>query len=203
MSRQNVGVEHLTLDFPLSPYRGFGREAGFNAIYFWSAAHCWVRDVAVVNADAGVVLDGTQFCTVSDVELTSGPRGVDNGAWGVWLKNGADNLITGLAVTTRFVRDVAVQGVQVGTVVANSAGLDLAIDLLYGGPYGTLVSNVDAGYGSRLWGIQSNAAKGTSYDTWWNVKTQIPVRLLCFFSRVVFVHCLCFQSAFILPLLFL
>ena len=129
-----MGVEHLTLEFPASPYRGFGREAGYNALYFWSTAHCWVRDVAVVNADAGLVLDGTQFCTVADVELASGPRGVDNGAWGVWLKNGADNLITGLSVSTRFVRDVAVQGVQPGTVLANSSGVDLSVDLLYGGP---------------------------------------------------------------------
>jgi hypothetical protein len=59
-----VGVEHLTIEFPQSPYKGFGTDQGFNAIYFWSAAHCWVRNVAIINADLGVALDGTHFCTV-------------------------------------------------------------------------------------------------------------------------------------------
>jgi len=53
------------IEFPLTPYRGIGSEAGFNAVYFWSTAHCWVKNVAIINADMGVAMDGTYFCTVS------------------------------------------------------------------------------------------------------------------------------------------
>jgi hypothetical protein len=59
-----VGVEHLTIEFPATPYKGFGSDQGFNAIYFWSTANCWVKNVAIINADLGVALDGTFFCTV-------------------------------------------------------------------------------------------------------------------------------------------
>jgi hypothetical protein len=64
-SRQQAGIQDLTIEFPLTPYRGMGREAGFNAIYFWSVVHCWVKNVAIINADMAVTLDGTHFCTVS------------------------------------------------------------------------------------------------------------------------------------------
>jgi hypothetical protein len=64
LTRQLVGVEDLTIEFPLTPYKGLGTEAGYNALYFWSTAHCWVKNVAIINADMGVTLDGTHFCTV-------------------------------------------------------------------------------------------------------------------------------------------
>jgi hypothetical protein len=103
----------------VSPYRGIGSEAGYNALYLWYTPHCWIRDVSILNADMGIALDGGFFCTIENVELGAGPRGVDTGAWGVWLKNGADVVVKGLRVSTRFVRDIAVQGVQTGTVVVN------------------------------------------------------------------------------------
>lgn len=65
LTRQQVGVEDLTIEFPQTPYKGFGTEQGYNALYFWSTAHCWVKNVAIINADMGVALDGTYFCTVS------------------------------------------------------------------------------------------------------------------------------------------
>lgn len=63
-SRQQVGIESVTIEFPLTPYKGMGKEAGYNAVYFWSAVHCWVKNVAIINADMAVALDGTHFCTV-------------------------------------------------------------------------------------------------------------------------------------------
>lgn len=119
LPRQNVGAESLTIEFPLTPYLGSGKEAGWNGLYFWSTTHCWVRDVSIINADLGIALDGTYFCTVQDVQLGSGPRGPDNGLWGIWLKNGADVLLRNVQFATRFLRDIAVQGAQVGTVVSN------------------------------------------------------------------------------------
>ena len=167
-TRQQVGVESLTIEFPLTPYRGMGREAGYNALYFWSTVHCWVKNVAIINADMALALDGTHFCTVRQhgrmaclctrlrtrtscacllcqrswrrraqaclhahcrglcpqvdgLQLSSGGRGVNNGLWGIWLKNGADNLVRGFRAGARLIRGIAVQGLQPGTVIANSA----------------------------------------------------------------------------------
>lgn len=57
---------------------------------------------------------------VDGLQLSSGNRGVNNGAWGVWLKNGADILVKDLNAQARMVRDIAVQGLQPGTVIVNS-----------------------------------------------------------------------------------
>jgi hypothetical protein len=57
---------------------------------------------------------------VDGLQLSSGNRGVLNGAWGVWVKNGADTLIKDLNAQARMVRDIAVQGLQPGTVIVNS-----------------------------------------------------------------------------------
>jgi hypothetical protein len=78
-----------------------------------------VRDISIINADMGIAMDGGFFCTIQNVELGAGPRGVDSGTWGIWLKNGADVLVKGVRVTTRFSRDIAVQGLQPLTVIAN------------------------------------------------------------------------------------
>ncbi len=56
---------------------------------------------------------------IRNVQLTSGSRGTDNGLWGMWFKNGADNLVTNFQIQTRFVRDIALQGLQPGMVINN------------------------------------------------------------------------------------
>lgn len=57
---------------------------------------------------------------VSNVQFTSGNRGVDNGFQGIWVKgSSSDNLITAFNFTTRFVRDISLQGVVVGNVISN------------------------------------------------------------------------------------
>ncbi len=53
--------------------------------------------------------------------------------------------------------------------------MDLAVVSLYGGPYGTLVSNVDVGYGSRPWGGTSMGTSAASFLTWWNLHSRITV----------------------------
>ena len=54
----------MTMEFPARPFPGWGKEAGYNAIYFWTVSNCWVKDVSIINADNGVVMDGCNFCSV-------------------------------------------------------------------------------------------------------------------------------------------
>lgn len=57
---------------------------------------------------------------VDNLQLISGNRGVSSGAWGVWIKNGADMLVKNLNAQARMVRDITVQGLQPGTAIVNS-----------------------------------------------------------------------------------
>lgn len=54
---EEVGVEHLAVEFPDVPYAGHLKERGYNAITFHDGVvNGWVRDVRILNADSGVLL---------------------------------------------------------------------------------------------------------------------------------------------------
>jgi len=64
------------------------------------------------------------------------------------------------------------QAYQVGSVIASGAGTDLRVEALYGGPYATLVTNVDIGRGSRPFGPLWNGQRPSSYMTYWNIRVR-------------------------------
>ncbi|MEO6786886.1 MAG: glycosyl hydrolase family 28-related protein, partial [Chthoniobacteraceae bacterium] len=105
------GVENLAFEFPVTPYRGHFTELGFNPVALSGVAHCWVRNLHVLNADSGPYIGGV-FNTAQDVVLESA-RPVDKqqctGHHGISL-GGGDNLVTGFDIRTRFIHDITVSG---------------------------------------------------------------------------------------------
>lgn len=74
-------------------------------------------------ADMGIIVDGSAFFTVRQLHMgVTAPRGANgyDGTWGVWLKNGADVLITSFNMSCAFTQDF---GVQVGAVAQQQAWL--------------------------------------------------------------------------------
>lgn len=67
--------------------------------------------VVAAHADLGVVIDGSPFFSVSKLQLgvTQSRGALNDGTWGVWLKNGADVLVTRFNVSCVFTQDIAVQ----------------------------------------------------------------------------------------------
>jgi hypothetical protein len=75
-SLTELGVEHLSIEFPLKEYPGHFDEQGDNAVDVVEVAHAWVRDVEVLDADYGIDVRDSFFVTVADVTLdTTGDRG--------------------------------------------------------------------------------------------------------------------------------
>jgi hypothetical protein len=67
----NVGIEGLAVQFPLTEYPGHHKELGYNGLMFRKVAHCWVRDVSVVNADSSLIMGGECInCTVTGLKLS-------------------------------------------------------------------------------------------------------------------------------------
>lgn len=46
-----------TPQLPYTPYLGHHKELGLNAIYLVATQDCWVKDVAIVNADNGILIE--------------------------------------------------------------------------------------------------------------------------------------------------
>jgi hypothetical protein len=173
------GVENLGFEFPLTPYAGHFTELGFNPVALSGVAHCWVRNIRVINADSGPYISGV-FNTVEGVTLESS-RPVDKqqcaGHHGISL-GGADNLVTRFDIRTRFIHDITVSGFCSGNVIANSRGVDLALDHHRHAPHENLFTDLDAGAGTRLWKCGGGADLGKhcgARGTFWNIRSAKPL----------------------------
>lgn len=180
---QEVGVERLAFEFPDKPYEGHFTERGFNAIQFIGVAHGWVRDVVIRNADSGIFLNGSVFCSLSGIVIESSRRANNTheatGHHGLSLTS-LDCLCTDFEFRTKFIHDLTVSAGSVGCVFRNGSGPDLSLDHHKRAPYENLFSNLDLGKGSRVFlsgghsGIGRHAGAGNTY---WNLRSRSDVDL--------------------------
>ena len=181
---EEVGIEHLAIEFPRQPYLGHFTEAGHNAIHIHGAVHSWVRNVRILNADSGIFLGGgSVFCTIDGVVVESSRRTSNpldaHGHHAISL-TGADCLCTNFDIQARFIHDLTVSGGSTGNVFSNGRGLDLALDHHKRGPYENLFSNLDLGRGSRVFrsgGAASVGRHAGAGNTYWNLVSRNSVEV--------------------------
>ncbi len=167
------GIEEMRFEFPNTPYQGHFSEVGYNAFAIANAAHCWVRNVHIHNADSGGFVSGV-FNTVDGVTFTS-ERAEDanrqsTGHHGITL-SGNDNLCTNFDVQSKFIHDLTVSRCA-GNVFSNGRGADLALDHHKHAPYENLFTNIDVGKATRVWrcgGGRDLGAHCAARGTFWNV----------------------------------
>lgn len=168
------GVEQITFEFPADPYRGHFTELGFNPIALNQVAHCWVRDVRILNADSGPMVTG-YFNTLQGLVYESS-RLADarnqQGHHGITLRGG-DNLFIDFDIRMRFIHDLTVTNGSVGNVFARGRGTDLSLDHHRRAPYENLFTEIDAGAGTRIWKSGGGKALGrhaAARNTYWNIR---------------------------------
>ena len=186
----DVGVEGVAFEFPAKPYRGHFREVGFNPVVIdKSAAHCWLRDLKVWNADSGPYVNGT-FCTVTGIRLGADPerrsaQGL-TGHHGITFY-GSDNLCTDFAIETQFIHDLTVQSSH-GSVFSSGRAVNLSMDHHRWAPYENLFTDIDAGAGRRLFESSGGGHRGlhsAAGATFWNIRSREPVGWPNGFSEVI------------------
>ncbi|MCS7237367.1 MAG: glycoside hydrolase family 55 protein [Thermoguttaceae bacterium] len=176
----DVGVEGLCFEFPLEKYRGEFQEVGWNPIEIKAdAAHCWLRDVLIRNADSGPYVHGF-FCTVEKIVFEADPERLTSrgycGHHGITV-SGHDCLVRDFDFRCRFVHDLTVQS-AIGCVFAEGKGIDVNFDHHRWAPYENLFTAIDAGRGSRLFASSGGGMRGNhsaAGATFWAIRTQEPV----------------------------
>ncbi len=68
---EEVGIEHLKIQFPNYPSVAHHVEPGFNAIYLTRIYNSWVKDVEISNADSGILTEEIANVTIKDI-VTNG-----------------------------------------------------------------------------------------------------------------------------------
>ncbi len=181
-SLQEVGIENLTMEFPEVRYTEHHKEPGYNGIQILNAANCWVRNLKFLNADNGIFLDFSRFCTIANVyfgayegRAVSYRADVVSGHHAMKTYRGADNLFTGFEVNTRFIHDITLGAGSNGNVFSKGKGIDLNFDHHRRAPFENLFTDIDAGRGGRLWESSGTTDIGSPHsgarETFWNIKT--------------------------------
>ena len=173
----DAGIEGICFDFPVMRYEGHFREVGYNPVEItrW-AAHCWLRDLLIRNADSGPYVSGF-FCTVEDIRLEADPQRLSpqgySGHHGISLY-GNDCLCQDFSIQTRFIHDLTVQS-AIGCVFSRGKAIDLNMDHHRWAPYENLFTDIDAGKGTRLFASSGGGMRGNhsaAGATFWNIRAQ-------------------------------
>jgi hypothetical protein len=176
---EDIGVENLTFEFPVTDYKGHFTELGRNAIAFDSTRNCWARRIVIRHADSGIFIRGGYNNTLADITLTSDrqtDRTNTTGHHGIQI-GGADTLVDGFHFETHFIHDLTVAAAACGNVFCNGNALDLSLDHHRRAPFANLFTNIDAGLGRDLFRSGGGAALGRHSAAWttlWNIRTDRP-----------------------------
>ncbi|WP_309397905.1 glycosyl hydrolase family 28-related protein [Cerasicoccus maritimus] len=178
-SLYNSGIESLTCEFPNTPYLGHFSEQGWNAIEIAAAMNCWVKDVAIINADSGIFIGGYNV-TIEGVLFTS-DRDSHLGFTGHHaITVGRDCLVQNFDIQTRFIHDITMSAFAAGNVIKGGKGIDLTLDHHRRGPNHNLFTNLDLGAGTNPWlsGGGLGLGKHTAGNSvFWNLKSDFPVNM--------------------------
>lgn len=65
---ENVGIESMSILFPMAETIAHHVEEGFNGIYLTRLYDGWVKDIRIMNSDAGILTEEVANVTISDIE---------------------------------------------------------------------------------------------------------------------------------------
>lgn len=172
----DVGIEGITFDFPAEQYQGHFKEIGYNPVQIGSsAAHCWLRDIHVHNADSGPYIRGF-FCTIDGIRFTADEARVSErghaGHHGVTFLHSNDCLCTNFVFETKFIHDLTVQS-AIGSGFEKGHAVDLNMDHHRWAPYENLFTDIDAGKGNRFYSSSGGGMRGhhtAAGETFWNIR---------------------------------
>ncbi len=178
---EEVGIEHLRIEFPAMRYGGHHREPGNNAIHFRkNVVNSWVRDVTFHNVDSGVFVTGrSKWNTVTDVRFTATrPAGPDGkyGHHGLVASGSSDNLFTNFTFETDVYHPMTVSHQANGNVFSNGRGtVPLELDHHRYWVFENLFTNIDTPTTYGHAGDKCAGPFSAARSTLWNVKGPLGI----------------------------
>jgi hypothetical protein len=178
------GIEDIGFEFPGTRYGGHFKENGANALELRQVFNCWIRNVAIHNADFGInivacnnTVDGVVITADSGRGMRDGGVMDCTGHHAIQCKRAEDNLITRFDVRASYIHDLTVEHAS-GNVYSSGRGTDLNFDHHKDTPYENLFTDLDCGRGTRVWRCGGGASLGrqsAGWETFWNIRTAQPV----------------------------
>ena len=172
---EEVGIEHLTIEFPVRPYPGHHNEPGANAISLGHAYNSWVRDVAILNADNGIFFWYARYCTAENVVIAGRA-----GHYGFNLGGAQDSLVTRFRIENRNIHDTSLSNMANGNVYSWGKGRNINFDHHRGAAFQNLSSRIHVGLPNRLWVSSGTRSEHytAAHETYWNIRPRAVIRRL-------------------------
>ena len=180
---QNVGIQNLRMQFPVSPAFGHHLEQGYNGIYMTGVFDGWIRNLVIDNSDSGILTDNAASLTISDV-TTTGDRMAH---YSVHIGSVHNALIRNLRVENPVIHSLSVNTRSTKAVILRAEVVkNTVLDQHSGSNHQNLFDQVTlhvspeqkAGdWSYRLWrgGGASYWKPGHGlYNTLWNARVVIP-----------------------------
>jgi hypothetical protein len=179
-SVEEIGIEHLTFEFPVTPYQGHFSELGFNAIAYKGVRNAWVRDIEILHADSGIHVSGANITITGLVFKSDRQRDKTRNSTGhhAVTLGGTDQLLSNFDIQTKFIHDITETRGSAGNVVHEGRGEDLTLDHHKYANHANLYTNIDAGIGTNIFLSGGGAKLGRhcgAWTTWWNIRTERPI----------------------------
>jgi hypothetical protein len=174
---REVGVEHLAVEFPITPYPGHHRERGFNAVEFSrNVVNAWVRDVSIHNCDSGVLVGHrSKWLTITGVRFTSArPADAhgDRAHHGVVLSACSDVLVTDLNFEADFIHEFTITHRATGNVLSGPVrGANLDLDHHRDAPFENLFQDLTGDVRLQAGGSRCYGPPAGVRNTYWAVDT--------------------------------
>ncbi|WNO53719.1 glycosyl hydrolase family 28-related protein [Stakelama saccharophila] len=179
---ENVGIQGLRLQFPDGPTYGHHLEQGNNGIYLTGMFDGWVRDVAIHNADSGILTYDSGNLTIRNV-ATSGDR---TAHYAVHVGNAHNVLVRDLLVTNPVVHSLSLNTLSTRAVFTHArVTSDATLDQHAGANHQNLFDDVtlsiapekkDGKWTYELWhhgGARYWLPPHGRYNTNWNVNVVV------------------------------
>lgn len=170
---EEVGIERLTIEFPVVPHAGHHFEPGHNAISLGHTLNSWVREVAILNADNGIFMWYARYATAENIVIAG--RG---GHYAFNLGGAQDSLVTRFRIENRNIHDTSLSNMANGNVYSWGKGRNINFDHHRGAAFQNLASRIDTGLPNRQW-VSSGTATGhytAAYETYWNILPRAETR---------------------------
>lgn len=141
---REVGIEHLVIDFPSTPYPGHHRERGYNAVEFsHNVVDAWIRDVEIRNCDSGVFVGRrSKWLTLTELRFVStraGDAKGNQGHHGVALSSCSDVLVADVSFEAELIHELTLTHRAVGNVMSGPIrGKRIDLDLHRDAPFENL-----------------------------------------------------------------
>lgn len=170
-----VGIEHLTLEFPHTPYAGHNIGPNYNGLFFGrGTAHNWARGVTIINASNGINTKRSKWLSVRNLRLDGEADRQDregfDGHRGIHANECFDCLFEEFVIAPHLVHSITIASHASGTVfMRGTAAASLRIDHHRDAPYENLMTDLPGAVSLTVGGDKCAGPPAGARNTYWNL----------------------------------